>query len=83
MEVNRTYGSLKCVYYELNFSSKEEMMFHLLTHNVVKPFICLECKATTPVVETVTNTPHPSTTSSTSVPITVVDRKAPPSVSHM
>ena len=43
MEVNKTYGSLNCVYCELNFSSKEEMMFHLLTDNVVKPLICLEC----------------------------------------
>ena len=43
MEDRMAPVSLNCIFCEVNFSSKEEMMLHLLTHNVAKPFRCLEC----------------------------------------
>ena len=35
--------SMLCIFCEQSFSTNEEMMHHMLFHNVTKPFLCIEC----------------------------------------
>ena len=35
--------SMLCIFCEQSFSTNEEMMHHMLFHNVTKSFLCIEC----------------------------------------
>ena len=37
-------NSLRCVFCSQNFSTNEELDFHLLSHNVARPYFCKECE---------------------------------------